>query len=99
MQKGYRVAFRSVLELVALGSIKVDTALRRIYAVIAIIEAEKLQKVKTRPVSVIKKPLIFSRLGSCTWGIMPPQLNNKWLRCCAIEYQYKQQLFIGARTQ
>ena len=52
MKKEYRIAFRSILEVLALGGIKVDTALRRISAVIEITEAEKFEKI--------------SGLGRCT---------------------------------
>ncbi len=72
MKKEHRIAFRSVLELVALGGIKVDTALRRIYAIIEIIEAGKSTKVKARPVSAIRKSIWASGLGRCTRGTICP---------------------------
>ena len=56
---------RSVLELVALGGIKVDTALRRIYTIIETIEAEKLAKA-SRPSSAWKTIFDGGGLGRCT---------------------------------
>ena len=67
MKKEHRIAFRSVLELVALRGIKVDTALRRISAIIGIIEDGKSSDVEVRhtPRSV-SQPHFFSSIGRCT---------------------------------
>ncbi len=76
MKKEHRIAFRSVLELVALGGIKVDTALRRTYAIIETIEAEKSTKVEPFvPVSLShyrrRSVGFWSGIGRCTRGSMP----------------------------
>ncbi len=78
MKKEHRIAFRSVLELLALGGIKVNTALRRIYAITEIIEAGKSTKIESFiPVSLPSTHrqdpsyYVMSGLGRCTRGGVP----------------------------